>query len=189
MDLQPKIEPASSTSHESFNDMSISELVSDLRANCDKVEEVFFARDAKHKAEIGSLVVKYELERLQRLHIEDELKKKQQQYLNLERKLLDDSNVIAALRFRCSELEEEKKKNMETIQKKLKDENRRLEKEKRNADAEKHLNEMAAVPDSSLSKKRKKGVEHSMHGSLELYFHVWICVLWLDSLIIGTIKF
>ncbi|MED6196436.1 hypothetical protein PIB30_047519 [Stylosanthes scabra] len=90
MDLHPKIEPVSSTSHESFNHMSISELVSDLRANCDKVEEVFFAREAKHKAEIGSLAVKYELERLQRLHIEDELKKKEEQHLYLERKWLDD---------------------------------------------------------------------------------------------------
>ncbi|MED6200713.1 hypothetical protein PIB30_087953 [Stylosanthes scabra] len=164
MDFQPKIEPASSTSHESFNEISVSELVSDLRANCDKVEEVFFAREAKHKAEIGSLAVKYELERLQRLHIEDELKKKEEQHLYLERKWLDD---IAGLRFRCSELEEEKKKNMETIQK-LKDENRRLEKEKCNSDAEKHLNEMAAVPDSSLSKKRKKGVEHCIDKSSDI---------------------
>ncbi|MED6183751.1 hypothetical protein PIB30_040646 [Stylosanthes scabra] len=154
MDFQPKTEPASSsTTHESFNEMSISELVSDLRANCDKVEEVFFSRDAKHKAEIGSLAVKYELERLQRLHIEDELKKKQQEYLNLERK--------------WSELEEENKKNMETIQK-LKDENSRLEKEKCNADAEKHLNEMVAVPDSSLSKKRKKGVGHCIGKSSDV---------------------
>ncbi|MED6208097.1 hypothetical protein PIB30_041804 [Stylosanthes scabra] len=154
MDFQPKIEPASSTSHESFNEMSVSELVSDLRTNCDKVEEVFFTRDTKHKGEIDSLAVKYELERLQRLHIEDELKKKEEQHLYLERKWLAD---ISALRFRCSELEEENKKNTESIQK-LKDENRRLEKEKCNADAEKHLNEMVTVPDSSLSKKRKKGV-------------------------------
>ncbi|MED6196439.1 hypothetical protein PIB30_047521 [Stylosanthes scabra] len=153
MDFQPKPEPTSSTSHESFNEMSISKLVSDLRANFDKVEEVFFAREAKHKAEIGSLAVKYELERLQRLHIEDELEKKQQAYLNLERK--------------WSELEEENKKNMEAIQK-LKDENSRLEKEKCNADAEKHLNEIAAVPDPSLSKKRKKGAGHCIDKSSDV---------------------
>ncbi|MED6111382.1 hypothetical protein PIB30_051852, partial [Stylosanthes scabra] len=119
---------------------------------------------AKHKAEIGSLAVKYELERLQRLHTEDELKKKEQQHLYSERKWLDD---ITALRFRCSELEEENKKNVETIQK-LKDENSRLEKEKCNADSEKHLNEMAAVPDPSLSKKRKKGVGHCIGKSSAL---------------------
>ncbi|XP_057753373.1 uncharacterized protein LOC130973027 isoform X2 [Arachis stenosperma] len=167
MDLQPKTEPASppipasSANHGSLNEMSISELFSGLRTNCDKVEEVLLARDAKHKAEIDSLVVKYELEMLQRLHTEDQLKKKEQQYQNLERKWLDDNDAIAALRIRCSELEDENKKNLETIQK-LKDENYRLEKEKINEDA-RVLNEMA-VPDSPPF-KRKKGIGHCIGES------------------------
>ncbi|RYR63751.1 hypothetical protein Ahy_A04g021511 isoform A [Arachis hypogaea] len=162
MDLRPKTEPASppipasSGNHGSLNELSISELFSDLRTNCDKVEEVLLARDAKHKAEIDSLVVKYELEMLQRLHTEDQLKKKEQQYQNLERKWLDDNDAIAELRIRCSELEDENKKNLETIQK-LKDANYRLEKEKINED-ERVLNEMA-VPDSPPF-KRKKGIGH-----------------------------
>ncbi|MED6137989.1 hypothetical protein PIB30_070121 [Stylosanthes scabra] len=174
MDFQPKPEPepgspptpnpASSTSHGSFIDMCISELVSDLRANCDKVEEVFAAKDAKNKAEIGSLSVKYELERLQRLHIEDELKKKQQEYLNLERKWLDDRNAVAALRIRCCELEEQNKKNLETIQK-LMDENCRLGKEKCNADA-RLLSETVVLDSSPL--KRKKVVGHCIGESSEL---------------------
>ncbi|MED6137993.1 hypothetical protein PIB30_070125, partial [Stylosanthes scabra] len=125
MDSQPKTEPASppipasSSSHGSLNDMSVSQLVSDFRASYDKFEE--------------------------RLHTEDQLKKKEQQWLD------DSIIVIAALRLRCSELEEENKKNLETIQK-LK------ENEKCNADA-KLLNEMA-VPDSPPLKKRKRGVGH-----------------------------
>ncbi|QHO05697.1 uncharacterized protein LOC107638263 isoform X2 [Arachis ipaensis] len=167
MGLQPKTEPgsppilASSSNHGSLNEMSISELFSGLRTNCDKAEEVLLARDAKHKAEIGSLVVKYELEMLQRLHTKDQLKKKEQQYQNLERKWLDDNDAIAALRIRCSELEDENKKNLETIQK-LKDENYRLEKEKINEDA-RVSNEMA-VPDSPPF-KRKKGVGHCIGES------------------------
>ncbi|MED6210302.1 hypothetical protein PIB30_062850 [Stylosanthes scabra] len=153
MDSQPKTEhasppiPASSSSHGSLNDMSFSELVSDFRASYHKFEEVLVA---KHKAEIDSLAVKYEMERLQRLHTEDQLKKKEQQ-------LLDDRNAIAALRIRCCKLEDENKKNLETIQK-LKDENCILENEKCNANA-KLLNEVA-VPDSPPLKKRKKGVRH-----------------------------
>ncbi|QHO37007.1 uncharacterized protein [Arachis hypogaea] len=170
MDLRPKTEPASppipasSGNHGSLNELSISELFSDLRTNCDKVEEVLLARDAKHKAEIDSLVVKYELEMLQRLHTEDQLKKKEQQYQNLERKWLDDNDAIAELRIRCSELEDENKKNLETIQK-LKDANYRLEKEKINED-ERVLNEMA-VPDSPPF-KRKKGIGHCNGESDEL---------------------
>ena len=85
MDLQPKTEPGSSpifasSSHRNLKEMSISELFSVLRADFDRVEGVLVARDSKLKAEIGPLQEKIEVERLMRLHAEQELKKKEEQY-------------------------------------------------------------------------------------------------------------
>ncbi|KAL4380245.1 hypothetical protein AHAS_Ahas04G0014200 [Arachis hypogaea] len=84
MDLHPETATTSSPTfasigRRSLKDMSISELISVLRADFDTVEEVLLARDAKHRAEISPLYEKIELERLTRLRLESELKTKQEE--------------------------------------------------------------------------------------------------------------
>ncbi|KAK7276939.1 hypothetical protein RIF29_18088 [Crotalaria pallida] len=85
MSLQSEIKPGSPPILVSTNldEMSVSELVSLLRNaflsdEFDGVEKVLVARDAKFKAEIASLQVKVEMERLSRLQAEENLKKKEQ---------------------------------------------------------------------------------------------------------------
>ncbi|KAE9596395.1 hypothetical protein Lal_00048633 [Lupinus albus] len=99
MDLQPKTEPGlppppgfSSTYKANLDDNSVSELVSVLRTafrfdEFDSVEKVLVARDASLKAEIASLQVKIELERLNKIRAEEELKKKEGQCQKGERAL------------------------------------------------------------------------------------------------------
>ena len=142
MDLQPKTEPGSPpiiapSSHRNLKEMNISELFSVLRADFDRAEEVLVARDAKLKAEIGPLQEKIEVERLMRLHAEQELKKKEEQYEKL--KMAQDSheklsnevknsglqytNTIEELRNRNHELECENLKPMELNKKWVDDSN------------------------------------------------------------------
>ncbi|OIW04254.1 hypothetical protein TanjilG_00814 [Lupinus angustifolius] len=99
MDLQQKTETGlfpppgfSSTYKANLDDNSVSELVSILRTafrfdEFDSVEKVLVARDASLKAEIASLQVKIELERLNKIRAEEELKKKEEQCQKGERAL------------------------------------------------------------------------------------------------------
>lgn len=141
MDLRPKTEPGSrpmlasgdQSGQRNLKNMSISELVSVLRAaflmdDFDRVEEVLVAREARLKAEIeekikeiGSLQEKIEVERIQ---VEEELKKREEQSQKGKRaqesyeKLLktvkesgfNDKNAINELRNKNRELEGEKRK-------------------------------------------------------------------------------
>ncbi|XP_027941375.1 uncharacterized protein LOC114195184 [Vigna unguiculata] len=93
MAFQPKTEPGSlpwsvSTSNKKeYGEMSISELVSVLRIaykivdfdKIDKIEQELVKREAKHRAEIGPLREKIELERLNRIEVEERLKIREEQ--------------------------------------------------------------------------------------------------------------
>jgi len=90
MAFQPETEPGSSpksistTNKKTYDEMSISELVSVLRVafqmkDFDKVEEELVNREAKHRAEIGSLRKKIEQERLDSIEAEERLKMREEQ--------------------------------------------------------------------------------------------------------------
>ncbi|KAK8467197.1 hypothetical protein PHAVU_008G277142 [Phaseolus vulgaris] len=90
MTSQPKTEPGSSprsisgTNKRSYDEMSISELVSVLRVafqmkDFDEVEEELVNREAKLRAELGSLKEKIELERLNSIEAEERLKMREEQ--------------------------------------------------------------------------------------------------------------
>ncbi|KAK7371935.1 hypothetical protein VNO80_05302 [Phaseolus coccineus] len=90
MAFQPKAEPGSSPrsistfNKKSYNEMSISELVSVLRVafqmkDFDEVEEELVNREAKLRAEIGPLREKIELERLNSIEAEERLKMREEQ--------------------------------------------------------------------------------------------------------------
>ncbi|KAL9316731.1 hypothetical protein ACSQ67_017732 [Phaseolus vulgaris] len=90
MAFQPETEPGSSprsistANKRTYDEMSISELVSVLRVafqmkDFDEVEEEFVNREAKLRAEIGPLKEKIELERLNSIEAEERLKMREEQ--------------------------------------------------------------------------------------------------------------
>ncbi|XP_047170225.1 uncharacterized protein LOC124838618 [Vigna umbellata] len=91
MTFQPKTDPGSlprsipTATEKEYGEMSISELVDVLRIaykieDFDKIEEELVKREAKLRAEIGSLGEKFELERLKRIEVEERLKIREEQY-------------------------------------------------------------------------------------------------------------
>ncbi|KAJ1410782.1 DNA ligase 1-like [Sesbania bispinosa] len=131
MDLTPKTEPGSppifaSGGNRNLKDMSIPELVSVLRAalrmdDYDRVEKVLMSREGRLKTEIRSLREKFEMEKLMKVHVEEELKKRDEQCERGNRALesyeallkqvkesdLFGKNTIGELRKKNSELESE----------------------------------------------------------------------------------
>ncbi|KAK7276938.1 hypothetical protein RIF29_18087 [Crotalaria pallida] len=92
MDMQPKTEhgspqpvfTSSFSNHANLDDMSVPQLVSRMRTasrrdEFDSLEKVLVAKDAKLKDEVTSLQVKYEMERLNKLQAEEEMKKKDEE--------------------------------------------------------------------------------------------------------------
>ncbi|XP_061375696.1 uncharacterized protein LOC133317818 isoform X2 [Gastrolobium bilobum] len=87
MNSRPKTEPGSpsvaSSSHGNFEEKSITELISVLRAaylvdDFDRVEKVLVARDERLRDEIGPLLHKIEMERLERIQVQEELMKREE---------------------------------------------------------------------------------------------------------------
>ncbi|XP_028752952.1 uncharacterized protein LOC114712566 [Neltuma alba] len=127
-------------------ELSITELVSNLRTafrmiDYDRVEEVLVEKENKLKAEIKVLTDRIELERLERMSVQDELRKCKEQceirqhaeerYEKLLEEVkknngLNDGNMIAELRIRNAELENEKRKADESWKKKIEELSERL---------------------------------------------------------------
>ncbi|KOM46436.1 hypothetical protein LR48_Vigan07g014000 [Vigna angularis] len=91
MAFQPKTKPRSlprsipTANKKEYGEMSISDLVTVLRTaykteDFDKIEQELVKREAKLRAEIGPLREKIELERLERIEVEERLKIREEQY-------------------------------------------------------------------------------------------------------------
>ncbi|XP_028752951.1 uncharacterized protein LOC114712585 [Neltuma alba] len=129
--------------------MSVTELISILRTaygtvDYDRVEEVLIDNETKLKAEIGVLREKLEMERLQRMDVEEQLKKYKEQFEKGKKaeetyeKLLQavkkknalvDGNAITELGNKNRKLEDEKGKaesKMESWKRKCEELNERL---------------------------------------------------------------
>ncbi|RHN57974.1 hypothetical protein MtrunA17_Chr5g0446171 [Medicago truncatula] len=84
MEHQPKTEPGlSSSDHRNLEDMSIHELVSVLRTSFltedfDNVEEVLVTRDKKLQTKILHLQEKFEMEKLTRFQVEEDVRKREE---------------------------------------------------------------------------------------------------------------
>ncbi|KAL9316728.1 hypothetical protein ACSQ67_017729 [Phaseolus vulgaris] len=118
MAFQPETEPGSSprsistTNKKSYDEMSISELVSVLRVafqmkDFDEVEEELVNREAKPRAEIGSLKEKIELERLNSLRTKNvALEREICELKELKKKIVDEGKSVAELRAKIRVLAE-----------------------------------------------------------------------------------
>ncbi|XP_057441027.1 uncharacterized protein LOC130733009 [Lotus japonicus] len=149
MDQVPKSEPGSSsppafasTSSRNLKDMTISELVTVLRAayqteDFDVVEEVLESRYAKLRADVGPLREEMELERSGRMHAEEELRKKDEE---------------------CEKLKKIKE-SYQILMKSAKDERIRVEAiKKKNAELECELKEMKKKMEDDIQKLMKKNL-------------------------------
>ncbi|XP_061375661.1 uncharacterized protein LOC133317786 [Gastrolobium bilobum] len=144
MNSRPKTEPGSpsvaSSSHGNFEEKSITELISVLRVaylvdDFDRVEKVLVARDERLRDEIGPLLHKIEMERLEIIQVQEELmkreelcergKKVQESYETLEVKTngLVDKKTIEELKNKNLELECENSKLKELKKKWVEDSN------------------------------------------------------------------